>query len=122
MVAGTVALGVSGLLAAVMAGEGAIKLGGADSQVEGFRDFGYPQWFRLVVGGLELAGAIALGAGLLTGTSVSVLVGGAIVAVVLAGAVGTHVRVGDSLAETAPAAALLVVCLGVMAYHGGVLG
>lgn len=106
-------LALRGLLGTVMAAEGGLKLAGVHD-AEAFEQFGYPRWFHTVVGLLELVGGAALLAGLAVGDAIAVT-GGAIVAAVLAGAVVSHVRVGDSPAETAPAAALLVLAVVVVA-------
>ncbi|MBA2416994.1 MAG: DoxX family protein [Geodermatophilaceae bacterium] len=47
-------------LAALFAGGGLAKLGGSPEMVDMFADIGAGQWFRYLVGGLELAGAIGL--------------------------------------------------------------
>ena len=48
------------LLAIQFAGGGLMKLGGAESMVTLFADIGAGQWFRYVVGVLEIAGAVGL--------------------------------------------------------------
>jgi uncharacterized membrane protein YphA (DoxX/SURF4 family) len=48
------------LLAIEFAGGGLMKLGGAESMVTLFADIGAGQWFRYVVGVLEIAGAVGL--------------------------------------------------------------
>ena len=116
---GLATAGLLGLLGLVMAGEGLVKLAGTDSQVDGFRAFGYPQWFRLVVGGLELLGAAGLLVGLVVTSSALVLSGSAVVSTVLVGALATHVRADDSVAEMAPAAVLLVTALVSVVGYGG---
>ncbi len=88
----------------------ATKLAGAESQVEVFEHLGYPQWFRLLTGGLELLA----GAGLLVSLVLQprLALGGSVLAiVVLIGALGSHVRAGDSPGEMIPAAVLLVLAL-----------
>lgn len=47
-------------LAALFAGGSLAKLGGSPEMVDMFADIGAGQWFRYLVGGLELAGAIGL--------------------------------------------------------------
>lgn len=88
-----------------MAASGAAKLAGADGQVAAFERYGYPQWFGVVTGGVELAG----GLGLLAGgrRSTLTLVGGGLVGGTMAGAVATHLRPRDPPARAAPAAVLL---------------
>lgn len=111
---GLVVPGLVVLVGAVMVGAGAIKLLGSESQVEEFREFGYPQWFRLVVGTLECLGGVGLVAGRLLGDPLVFVAGGAVLAVVLLGAVGTHVRVGDPLPAVAPAALLFALTIALL--------
>ncbi|MGN9810067.1 DoxX family protein [Micromonospora sp. BQ11] len=47
-------------LALVMLAAGAAKLGGEPAMVDMFDDIGAGQWFRYVVGALEIAGAVGL--------------------------------------------------------------
>lgn len=109
----TTVIGATGLLGVAMVAEGGLKLAGVHDAEE-FAHFGYPQWFHGVVGALELGGGAALLAGLVVGEAIAVA-GGTIVTVVLAGAIASHLRVGDSASETAPAATLLVLALVVVA-------
>jgi putative oxidoreductase len=79
------------LLAVEFAGAGLMKLGGVESMVALFADIGAGQWFRYVVGALELAGAVGLLVPRLAGVAALGLTGlmtGALVthAVVLGGA------------------------------------
>ena len=48
------------LLAAVFVMSGVTKLAGMQQAVDGFREFGFPDWFRLLIGALETAGGIGL--------------------------------------------------------------
>lgn len=103
------ALGLRGLVGVAMAAEGVLKLTGVHGP-EGFEQFGYPSWLHGVVGALELLGGAALLVGLAAGHRVS-LAGGLLVTGVLVGAVVSHLRVGDSVGETAPAVVLLVLAI-----------
>jgi uncharacterized membrane protein YphA (DoxX/SURF4 family) len=51
---------VQAALALVFAGAGASKLFGEQAMVDLFADVGVGQWFRYVVGALEVAGAVGL--------------------------------------------------------------
>jgi uncharacterized membrane protein YphA (DoxX/SURF4 family) len=78
------------LLAIEFAAGGLMKLGGAASMVTLFADIGAGQWFRYVVGALEVAGAVGLLIPPVTGmaaVSLTALMTGALVtrAVVLDG-------------------------------------
>jgi uncharacterized membrane protein YphA (DoxX/SURF4 family) len=84
------------LLAIEFAGAGLMKLGGAESMVTLFADIGAGQWFRYVVGVLELAGAIGLLIPLVAGMAalgLAALMTGALMtrAVVLGGIPGIEV-------------------------------
>jgi uncharacterized membrane protein YphA (DoxX/SURF4 family) len=51
---------LSVLLAALFVFAGVTKLIGVAEVVEGFERYGYPGWFRILIGLLELAGGIGL--------------------------------------------------------------
>jgi len=97
-------------LATVVAG--GAKVAGAESQVEDFERFGYPQWFRLATGGVEVVAGVALVASLAL-TPLLAFVGSFLVAATMVGALLTHARVGDDVGEMLPAAVLLALALGV---------
>lgn len=99
--------GLQGLLGLVFAVSGAVKLVGVDEMVENFERWGYPQWFRLVTGLVEVTGALVLVGGLVV--PVATAIGGAVLGVTMLGAIYTHVHVDDPLSETAKPATLLVV-------------
>lgn len=117
---GTALLGVQGLLGVAELAAGGTKLAGAQSQVDVFEHLGYPQWFRLVTGGLEVTAGLALLAGFVVGPSLGV--GGSVLAgVVLVGALGSHLRAGDEPGEMVPAAVLLVLATVVIWNHAGIV-
>jgi uncharacterized membrane protein YphA (DoxX/SURF4 family) len=103
----------SGLLGVVFALSGASKLAGADEQVSEFERFGYPQWFRVLTGGLEVSGGTLLLLALLS--PVLAVLGGLTAAVVMAGAVATHLLVRDPPGDALPAAVLGVAATAVTA-------
>lgn len=51
---------LSGLLAVLFLMAGGSKLAGAEQHVKGFAHWGYPDWFRLVVGSVEVVSAVLL--------------------------------------------------------------
>jgi uncharacterized membrane protein YphA (DoxX/SURF4 family) len=73
------------LLALLFAVQGLVKLMGSPSWIARFNRWGYPQYFYLVVGAAELAGAVLLLIPKLAKFGVLLL------AVVMIGAAGTHV-------------------------------
>lgn len=51
---------LSGLLALLYVAAGVPKVVGVESAVTGFENFGYPTWFRLLIGVIEIGGGIGL--------------------------------------------------------------
>ncbi len=76
--------GASWLLAAMFLMAGATKLMGADMHVESFARWGYPDWFRLAIGTVEVTAAVLL---VIPATAV---LGAALISTVMAGATFTH--------------------------------
>lgn len=94
------------LLAAVFLAAAGMKFAAVPFEVSGFARFGYPLWFMYGVGAAQLVGAALLW------TRGLVAHGAALLAVLMVGAVGSHLRAGDPLPMMAPAAILLVVLAG----------
>lgn len=111
--AGQAGLGLVGLAT------GGAKVAGRPSQVAAFERFGYPQWLRLGTGVAEVGAGLALLAAFV-GPSVLATVGSVLFAVVLLGAVATHLRVGDAGPELAVPAVLLFLASLVAATRLGV--
>ena len=89
------------LAAAAFMAAGGFKLAGAPQMVQLFEQVGFGQWLRYVTGGLEMAGAVLL---LIPARAAW---GGLLLAVVMAGAVFTHlVLIGGS-----PIPALLLLAV-----------
>lgn len=78
---------------------GSMTVAGRKMFVENFRRFGYPQWFRVVTGSLEVLG----GLGLLLGTWLPWLaaLASAGLALVMLGAAFTHLRTKEPLQKLA---------------------
>src|SRR5882724_6464213 len=92
---------LQGLMAAAFLAVGASKLAAAPAMVEMFAKLGAGQWFRYLTGALEVIGAVAL---LIPRTA---FYGAALLAVVMAGAIVTHLAIlGGS---PVPALVLLVI-------------
>lgn len=96
------------LLAALFAFAGLIKLIGVQAEVEGFDLIGLGQWFRYLVGTLEVVGAIGLLVPRWSGPAALGLAG------VMAGAIVTHLTVLPP-ASYALIPAVLLVVLGLIA-------
>ena len=101
------------LLVPAFLGAGTQKLVGTDKMVEDFEEYGYPQWFRVFTGAVEITGA----AGLLAGffwprvTPPAAL----LLSATMAGALATHVRLGDPVKNMAPPSMLLALSATVLA-------
>lgn len=91
----------------IIAGYG--KVTGSNMCIENFNKWGYPQWFRTVTGVIELAAVVLLVIGFWK-TSAAVI-GAAILVAVAIGGVFTHIRVKDTLKNTAMIAVLGVLAL-----------
>jgi uncharacterized membrane protein YphA (DoxX/SURF4 family) len=89
------------LLALLFIKAGVEKFDDAGGWSRAFRHFGFPVWFRIAIGAIEAAGAVLL----LWPRTASY--GAISLAVVMAGAIGTHIKAGD-FNPVAPIA--LVLC------------
>jgi putative oxidoreductase len=78
------------LLAFLFTAAGISKLIGVESVVDEFVHFGYPGWFRLLIGGLELLGGVGL---MIAGTK---RVAAAAMIVIMLGATWTLVQAGQA--------------------------
>ncbi len=83
--------------------------GSAKNMKEEFAAYGLPVWFMWVVGGLKVILALALLASfwkpeLLRPAAIAM-------AVLMIGAVGMHIKIGDAVKKTAPAFCVLVCSL-----------
>jgi putative oxidoreductase len=88
---------VQGLLGLIMVGAGSAKLLGIDLAKKDFERYGYPEWFFVVTGGIEVVGGLGLLVGLVFAPMLAVL-GGMLLIATMAGAILTHlVRVDDPL-------------------------
>jgi uncharacterized membrane protein YphA (DoxX/SURF4 family) len=96
---------MSGLLAALYVFAGAMKLAGGAEVVAEFARLGYPGWFRLAIGLVE----VAAGIGLLIPTLAFYAAG--VLGVVMIGAIYTIVISGD----LGPSIMIPVVCLALLA-------
>jgi putative oxidoreductase len=95
---------LSGLLAALFLFAGGQKLLGAGGAVEHFSEWGYPPWFRVVIGLIEIAGGL-----LLLVPSVAFYAAGAL-GMVMIGAIYTLLTKGG------PDVPVPIVCLLVLAF------
>ncbi len=83
--------------------------GDAKTMKEEFSIYGLPGWFMALIGALKLLFAVMLIIGVwVSGLTVPAASG---LAVLMAGAVGMHIRIGDPLEKTTPALIVLALCL-----------
>jgi len=97
---------VSGVLAALFVASGGMKLAGAQAPIAAFTRYGYPAWFRLLIGVIEVVGALLLLVPRLTAYGTTAL------GVVMIGAAYTHVMNAEASHALVPLA-LLVALAGV---------
>ena len=95
----------------------AYRGGSAANMLEEFAAYGLPAWSCYLVGFLKVASAFALLAGLVPSLSFLVLPAAAIVAVLMAGALAMHLKVGDPFKNSVPALSLLSLCAILIAGH-----
>jgi hypothetical protein len=81
--------------------------GGARSMSEEFAAYGLPSWSLWVVGGLKLACAVCLLAGIWVPALVAPAAG--VVGVLMVGAIAMHLKVKDPLVKSLPAGAMLAM-------------
>jgi hypothetical protein len=89
--------------------------GTAANMLEEFAAYGLPAWSCYLVGFLKVGSAFALLAGLVY--PAIVLPAAAIVALLMAGAVAMHLKVGDPAKKSLPAFSVLVLSAIIIAGH-----
>lgn len=80
---------------------GGLKVAGIKMQVDNFNRYGYPQWFRVFTGVVEVAGAAALILGLFTSDAVTIA-GAVVIGVTMVGAAYTDLRKSAPVMVVAP--------------------
>ena len=96
------------VLGLLFVGIGSMTIAGRKMFVENFRRFGYPQWFRIVTGSLEVLGGIGLLIGIWLPWLAALASAG--LTLVMLGAVFTQVRTRESLQKI-----VLPIVMGVLA-------
>jgi hypothetical protein len=87
----------------------AYRAGAAKSMKEEFTTYGLPLWFMWIIGGLKILFALSL---LLSFWLPELIRPAAIgMALLMLGALGMHIKVGDALKKAAPASILLILSL-----------
>lgn len=95
----------------------AYRGGAATTLKEEFAAYGLPDAARYVVGGLKIAAAVILIAGVWMALPVRIAAG--VVAVLMVGALAMHVKVRDPLVKALPAALMLAMCLAIVLLRRG---
>lgn len=85
--------------------------GNADSLKQEFNHYGLPEWVFFVVGFLKVGCAVALLAGIWFPPLVMPASG--LLALLMAGAIGAHLKVKDPFERSMPALAMLAMCVAV---------
>lgn len=101
---------LSGLLALLFLIAGGSKLAGVPEMQHNFQNWGYPQWFRVVVGGSEVISAVVI---LVPRAAWG---GATVLAVLMAGATLTHVFLEDGGFGKAAFTAVLMLLAATVAY------
>jgi uncharacterized membrane protein YphA (DoxX/SURF4 family) len=99
---------LSGILAFMFLFAGGFKLSGAQTAIDNFAKWGYPDWFRIVTGLIEVTAAVLV---LLPRTS---FYGAALIVATMVGAVLTHVTHAET--GNIPLPLLLFVLAAILAY------
>lgn len=104
-----IALGILNVWLVRFNKETAYRAGTAKNMREEFATYGLPLWFMWVVGGLKILFALSL----LVGFWLPELIRPAAIgmAILMLGAVGMHIKVGDAWKKATPAAFVLVLSL-----------
>lgn len=87
---------VTGLLSAMFLFSGAAKLMGMQMHVENFARWGYPEWFRLLIGFVEVTAGVALLWKAIAPYAAGVL------GVIMAGAIYTHLANNEAMMSVMP--------------------
>lgn len=90
----------------------AYRGGQAATLKEEFRAYGLPGFMFYLVGALKVGSGLILIAGIWVDMPIRVAAG--IVAALMVGALAMHMKVGDPLKKSLPAAAMLLMCAGIL--------
>lgn len=104
-----VAYVLQGLLAAMFLMAAIGKISGSKMHIEGFQNWGLPQWFRVVTGFVELVGAVALIIGYWDNSWTAA--GALLLGVTAIGGILTHVRVKDTFKQT-----FMIILLAILSF------
>lgn len=118
-------MGILSIILQVILGLGFLMFGfmkfGSKQMVEGFKHFGYPGWFRVFTGLVELISAALVIAGIWNETLAAW--GGLFIVGTMVGAIFTHIKIKDTAKEMMMPIILLILGLVVLLINlGSLLG
>ncbi len=90
---------------------------GSKQMVEGFKQYGYPAWFRVVTGLVEVVSAVLVIAGIWK--DILAAWGGLLIAVTMIGAIVTHIKIKDEVKNMMVPIILFVLGLIVLVINFG---
>jgi putative oxidoreductase len=88
------------------------KISGQKMHVDSFTKWGFPQWFRVMTGLVELVGAVGFIVGIWTNSWAAVA--GLLLAITMLIAMLVHVKIKDPLKDTFPSIVLFILSLVVL--------
>jgi uncharacterized membrane protein YphA (DoxX/SURF4 family) len=116
-------MNIAAIVIQVVLGLGFLVFGaskfGSKQMVDEFQRYGMPQWFRVITGLLEIGGAVLIVAGIWSDKLAAI--GGLLLAVIMAGAIITHLRVKDPVSKAGMPIILMVLSLIVLIMNWSVL-
>ena len=116
-------MGVLSIILQVILGLGFLMFGfmkfGSKQMVEGFKHYGYPGWFRVFTGVVELISAALVIAGIWNETLAAW--GGLFIVATMIGAIFTHIKIKDTAKEMMMPIILLILGLVVLLINFGSL-
>ncbi|WP_078411907.1 DoxX family protein [Priestia abyssalis] len=109
-------MSVLSIILQVLLGLGFLMFGfmkfGSKQMVEGFKHYGYPGWFRVFTGMIEVISAVLVMAGIWNKTLAAW--GGLIIAATMIGAIFTHIKMKDTAQQMMMPIILLILGLVVL--------
>lgn len=116
-------MSVLSIILQVILGLGFLMFGfmkfGSKQMVEGFKHYGYPEWFRVFTGLVELVSAALVIAGIWNETLAAW--GGLFIVATMIGAIFTHFKMKDSVKNMMMPIILLILGLVVLLINSGSL-
>ena len=116
-------MGVLSIILQVILGLGFLMFGfmkfGSKQMVEGFKHYGYPGWFRVFTGIVELISAALVIAGIWNETLAAW--GGLFIVATMIGAIFTHIKIKDTVKEMMMPIILLILGLVLLLINFGSL-